>query len=1058
MASQDEPNTETSDEGSKTKSPETPSPIDDSTDVIFVGEDSTAIEDEVETEASPKSDSDDAASTPTHEAQPAHTEASSQTTKRRNWFRPEKIFIPKLRNKLGRAARPFAIILILVLLGGASFGGYKLVHRQTTAPIFGSFHYKPTMFKLVSTLPAANAANVNTATTITLNFSQPIDPQKLTNNLFITPTMSGTFKQGSSKTQAIFTPSQPFSQGSKVSLMLNGTFQSISGAKLGQAYMGSFITSIPSNKVEFADQGGLFDEVTSVPSGQKETYTLYVGSDVGSGATITLYKGDTDALLQSLVYQTSTATSSPYSSFADFATSTNGLTPIVMQHNITDQSTFAVQQPDGLYLAVATDAKGDEVGMVWVNFTSLGVLARQDDQKTVLDAQSLSSGQDVPASLSLYNLQGGVSTLNTQSISGLTTVQTPYQPSTDIGIAQTGNELAIIPFNVVDSGGDIRVDQDLSTAQTVFGTTSLPTYTAGSTINFAGFVRNDNDAQYTDPGGGTASFYVANYKGETPLYSFKASIGSNGGFSASFPADASWLTSGDPYDQFQIFAASVSGNSANDTPVASFNVTGAAPVTNDIHVSFSQSSYLPTDTITASISATNSSGQPLANQIVDVHVFSQDYYENDPAANLANFGSSGVELPNSPFTVQLNSNGQGTYAVNPADLPNDGASQQVTLNVNVPGQSGVGAAGGASTIIHQGNAVITFGIDRTAIPSGDDLTSHVYVSRLNGTMENNQQVTYRLLNSNNDTVMTSGTATTNANGMASIDIPSAQLSGGMNLKVSTTDAEGDTVSAIQYYSVAASGPETYDTDGATLMDLNASGSPSTVQVGQTVTLNVTSPANLRVLMSYDRGRIYNPSMISLQKGSNTVTFTVDANFAPSFTLTFNYFLNGAYHSEGIYFTVNDAAQDGSVTITPSSQTIAANQPVAFNLQSLDASGNAIPSTMLVSIVSADSYNLSSSVTPSLFSVLYNPRQLMTNSTSSLSPIGSGGGRCGGGGADLPAFANPVGTSLYWQPNVETNNGTASITVSPPAGKWIMTVYAMSDSTVVGTQTTSFTAQ
>jgi uncharacterized protein YfaS (alpha-2-macroglobulin family) len=166
-----------------------------------------------------------------------------------------------------------------------------------------------------------------------------------------------------------------------------------------------------------------------------------------------------------------------------------------------------------------------------------------------------------------------------------------------------------------------------------------------------------------------------------------------------------------------------------------------------------------------------------------------------------------------------------------------------------------------------------------------------------------------------------------------------------------------------------------------------------------------------------------------------------------------------YHSEGIGFTVNDATQNGSVTVTPPSQTIAANQPATFKLQSLDAGGNAISSTMLVSIVSADTYNLSSSVTPSLFSVLYNPRQLMTSSTSSLSPIGSGGARCGGGGAYLPAFANPVGISLYWQSNVQaTSNGAASITVSPPAGKWVMTVYAMSGSTVVGTQTTSFTAQ
>lgn len=1002
----------------------------------------------------PNNDADEVEKIP--EEAPLSPEQNLSLPKKHRFY-PEIIFIPKLRAKLGRAARPLAIALILVVVAGIGLGAYAVTRHQTTATASKGFKYVLPAFKLASTVPADGETDVNVASSITLNFTQPVDAQKLSNNLFFTPTLKGVFKQGDSPKQAIFVPSQPLAKGSKVSLMLNATFQSQSGAKLGRAYGGSFTTSIPSTDIEFQDQNGLIDQVTSVPSGQKETYTTYVGDGVGPGASISLYKGTTTAMLRTLIYQTSEQLGP---SFTDFATSTAGLELVATQSKVTDQGTYTVQQPDGLYAAVATNAAGKQVGMVWINFTSLGVVARQDDQKTVLDAQDLSTGQDKAISLSLYNLQGSVRALSTQTINGLTTIQTPFKPSPDIGVAVAGSELAIVPFTVLNSGGDIRVDQDLSTAQTVFGTTDLPTYASNATIHFAGFVRNDNDAVYTKPNGGTVSLYVAHYRGETPLYSFTAPISGSGTINASIPASAAWLTSGDPYDHFQIFASSVSGNSANDSSVASFNVTGGQNAADKVSVSFSQGSYVPSDSITASISATNASNQPLANQTVQVHVFSQSYYEDDPASNLATFGSGGTELPGSPFTVKLNGQGQATYTVNPASVPDGDTSQQVTLNVNVVGQSGVGGAGGDSAIIHQGNAVIGFGVDRNQIPAGTDVVSHVYVSHLDGTAYQNQSVAYKLLNAGTSAVVATGRATTDSNGIAAITLPGIKVpADGATFVVSTTDSNGNVVSAKTYYSNTNSSSEVFDTSGAGLMDLNATGSSSDVSVGQTVSLTISSPAQLHTLVSYDRGRVYNPSMLTLQKGNNDFSFVVTPNLGPSFTLTFNYFLNGVYHSEGIYFKVSDPTKAAGVSITPGSTAVKANQPATFTLKSTSSNGAGLASTMLVSVVSAYTYSLSNQVTPPLFSQVYGPRQIMTSSTSSLSPIGSGGGRCGGGGDDLLAFANPIGTSLYWQSDLRTaGDGTASVSFTPPAGTWIMTVYDMSDSTVVGSHSITFTAQ
>lgn len=977
-----------------------------------------------------------------------------------SWFRPEVIFPTPLRKKLGRSARPLSLALIaIVLVGGVTLTYWEFSGGKTAKPpLARTFKLNVTSFKLVSTAPSDKATNVNTATDLVLNFNEPVNPNKLINNMFITPNVSGKYSQGNNPNQVVFKPAQPFAQGSKVAVMINGSYESSRGSQLGKAYEYGFTTSIPADGIEFQDQNGLIDNVTSLSSAQKETYTLLVGSDVGSGATVTLYKGDVSDLLSSLVYTTS---SEDGTSFSDLAVSTSDLQQISTTANVTDNQSYSVQQPDGLYVAVATNSAGKEVGLVWIDFSNLGLLLRQDDQKVVYDAQTFSNSQDVAANVSFYNLNGSVDLLAKQTINGLTTTDFPYSPSLDLAVATSGGETTVVPINILNSGGDIRVDQDLSTAQQVYGVTDKPTYKVGDNVQYSGFVRLDNDAQYTNPGSGSVNLYVAQYKGGTPLDSFTAPVDANGMFSGSFTPGSSWLTSGDNFDQFQIFASAVDGNSNNDIPVASFSLTAQANSPSNIKVQFSQSSYLPNNTITATITGTNSSGQPLANTNLALHVFAEDYYENDLSANQANFGYSGNELPNSPFSITLNSSGQATYIINPSSLPNDGNSQLVTLQANIPGQSGVGAAGGASTIIHQGDGELTFGTDRQDIPTGSDLISEVYAEHLNGTSMSNASISYQLIDSSNNATLTSGTAQTNSVGMAKIDIPSSSLSSsdGMQLKVSATDENGNAIEAENYYSVESQGDDSQDTSGAGLLDLDVSGSSTNINVGDTVNLNISSPTNIRAMVTYDRGRIYSPAMLNLTSGNNNYSFTVASDLAPSFTLTFNYFLNGVYHSEGVLFNVSESSQAANVNIAPSSQTVSTNSPTTIQLNTTDSNGDPLATKMIVDVVSSNAYGLSSSVSPDIYSVLYASRPIMTNSSSSLSPVGSGGGRCGGGGGDLPSFANATGTTLEWLPELSTNSsGQASFTITPPSGSWTINVYAMSGNSQVGEAQTTITAK
>lgn len=975
---------------------------------------------------------------------------------KKSHFRPEIIFPPFIRRKLGASARAvsmLSLLLIVVLVGGGVYIKFYVKKAAPVSVIKSSFKLSVVPFKLISTVPANKSTNVNTATDIILNFNQPVTPNKLINNMFITPNTTGVYTQGKNADQVIFKPNVAFTQGSKISVMINGTYQSLRGTQLGSVYQYGFTTALPGNAVEFQDQTGLIDQVSSLPSGAKASYSVLFGNNVSTSVNVTLYKGSVNAMLESLVYP----------SINDFAVSTNNLVKLSTQSNIANNQTYNVQEPDGLYLAVATNSSNQQLGMVWIDFSNFGVLLRQDDQKIVLDAQSFANSQDVPANVSFYNLNSHVSLLKQSSVNGLTSINFPFSPSVDLAVATNGSETAVVPINVINSGGDIRVDQNLTTAQQAYAITDKPTYSIGNTINYAGFVRNDNDAQYVNPKSGIVNLYVSQYKGGTPLASFSANIDANGMFSGSIVPNSSWLPSGSGYAQYQIFLAAVDGNSNNDIPLSSFTLTNQANSSDNISVSFSQPSYLPNNKIVATINGVNSTGQPLANQQINLHISSEDYYENQPAANLENFGYTGNQLPSSPVSVTLNAQGYATYTINPAILPNDGNSQRVSIEANIPGQTGVGAAGGATTIVHQGNGVLSFGLTRQTIPPGANLISDVYANSLTNQPLASATINYQLVNSNNLAVLSSGSVVTNSSGFSEINIPASQLTStngnSMILKVSTTDQYGNTIQAQQYYSPEYPGSENYDTSGASLLDLNVSGSSGNVQVNQVVKLNISSPANIRALISFDRGRIYSPSMLNLTPGNNTFSFTVTAAMAPSFTLTFNYFLNGVYHSEGVSFNVSESTMAASVNISQPTQPIAANAPATFTINTTDNNGNPLLTNLIIDVVSSNAYDLSSKVNPNIFNVLFDPRPIMTSSSSSLSPIGSGGSRCGGGGGNIPSFADANGTVLYWQPELSTNaNGQASFTINPPAGDWTISVYAMSGSTQVGSSQTSFIAQ
>ncbi|HVX24288.1 MAG TPA: Ig-like domain-containing protein [Candidatus Saccharimonadales bacterium] len=991
----------------------------------------------------------------------------SEDKKHRFHFGPERLLPGPLRRRFHHHARLAGSVVLILLIAVIGGGVWALRSHQPAAKPVARFQAPIAPFALVSTSPAKDATDVSTASKLTFDFNEPVDPTKITKDVFISPaSINGTFSQGKDANEIVFTPNQLLTPGTTVSVMLNGTFQSNRGAKLGADHYYTFNTALAADSAVFSDSYAYDNQLTSLSSGQQDTYSLSLGGDVGPSVNVTLYKGTIPQLLQSLAYQTITSEDGySYPSFSSQSVDVSSLQAVESAKSVKNNGQYTVSQPDGLYVAVATDSEGHQVGFVWIDVTNFGVMLRQDDQKVVLDAQSLGDQQQVSTNVTFYNLENGVNQIGQVTVNGLTTASLPFKPSLDVAVADNNGEQAVIPVSILDTQGDIRADQDLSSKLAIYGITDKPSYKVGETLNYSAFVRSDNDAQYALPSSGQqVNLYVSTDKYGTPLASFSASVDSDGMISGSLPITSDWLTPGnDHIAQLGIFAKSADGKVDNAVSVAGFTVTDQANATDTVTVHFAKTDYLPSDNISATITATDAKGQPMANAVVSVHTLAEDYYENDPVSNLDNFGSLGYDVKGSPQRVTLNAQGQGTITVDPKELPADGTSQQVTVQANVRGTKGPGAAGGATVIIHQASGSLLFAPGRDAIPPGQALVGRVYAKQLDGSPMANAAIQYKLVGAKGETETTlaHGSTTSNGNGLAVITLTvpaSASQYDSLQLVATTSDQYHNQLEASNYYFVGAS-DDKYDTSGAVLEQLDVSGSTGNVSVGDTVNLTINTPSAIQAMVTMDRGRIYNQKLVHFNAGNNTFSFKVTANLAPSFTLTFGYFVNGVYHSEGTQFNVSEASHKANVALTAPHQAVKANKSVNVAVNVSDSNGHALPASLIVDAVSSNAYNYTNRVTPPIFATLFTPQPIMTSSSSSLTTIGGGGGKCGGGGWDTSGFSSALSTTLSWQPKVSTNSsGTAVIKLTPPKGSWTVTVYAMSDNTVVGSSSTTITAK
>ncbi len=949
------------------------------------------------------------------------------------------------------------VTAVVVLAGGVTAAVIIHSHAGVALPK-SKFAAVVLPFQVTGTSPADGATGVVNVNTVTVTFNRSVDPSKLSGDFFTSPAITGTFSQGANDHEAVFTPAQPFAGGTSVKIMIHGEYQSRDGAQLGADYSFGFTTQTPDNTVLFS-RSGYYDTLGSVKVGDAQTYTIYAGDQVKNGNTITIYKSTTDQLLQALVYTKTPHDGYTSSDFVSHGVDTTGLTAVLTKINMADGGTFNFTPSQGTYVLVATN-QGKQVGSAWLVASNLGLIIRQDDQQAVVSVEDLTTGSASTADVTLYNLQDSVQTLKEFAATDITSVQLPYTPSLDLAVATHNGDTSVVPVAEPLTLADIRVQKDLSTSTVLYGLTDRPTYAIGDTVRYAGFLRTDNDANYQLPTSKSIHLYVASDPQGTHYADSEALVMPGGSLNATFAVSSDAIAQGQTSQQLYVYNGSADSPVDATTPVGAFTLTSNKPTNYRLSVQFSKTDYISSDNIAATITGYGSDGSALAGQTVSATIYARTFYENNPAGNLISFGTLGQQITDNPITVKLNNNGQATVPIDVSKFP-AGYSQVATVQATFNDPTGASVAGGASAVVHQANGVLTFGPSRSVITSGGHIVGRLYARSLSNQPLANTTISYTLGKVDNDGThtITTGNVTTNSTGYAEIDeiIGSYPDNTTLVLTATAADASDSAITASKYFYTANTSGSTVFSDVA-LSDLDIYGASTDATIGTTLNLTIDSPKSVHALVTLERGRIHSYNALDLKAGKNNYALPVTDDLAPSFNLIFSYFEDGEYHTEGVDFTVKPSSKQANLAIvTPA--TMQANQTITATATLHGVDGAPLSAPVVFGVVSANVYDLNNQVVPNIFDYLYSPREITTNASSSLIGIGSGGGKCGGGGLDQSALLNPLGTTADWQPGLATDSsGNLSTSFSLPKGSWRIYAYTMSIAGAVASTSTVVTVQ
>ncbi len=926
---------------------------------------------------------------------------------------------------------------------------------------------------------------------LSIFFNDHVEIEELRKHLKISPRIEGQFQAGGNQDYGFsyrLTPSSPLKFGTKFTIEIRRGMKSTNGKVLPNNFKKT-ITHLPSDlKDGFEFRKGEFNSrVLMFGSNTPVEFSALTGF---SNLNVDIIKANKNDILKFLSYEekihnegNSQYATQEYVGFVP----TYKQNQIVKTQNISRKG-FEVEMslPVGAYFAVAKDSdKTLKAMLFFVNQT--GILVRQDDKKIIASAYDITSSRPVtePITLELYNAKDSPTLIKSAQLSTLTTIPQPFDDRVDYILGQRGDEMLLIPLKIPETLADIRAEYDLDKKQQLFLYTDRPIYKPGDTVNFRGMVRTDNDGLYQLPQSPTN---VTVLLGDLTKPDFKVVVqpDANGIFKGQLIAPDISNSYGQDGSQSHYMYASTNTDRQTfyqSATTARFDVAQYKKPKFELTVTSDKDDILQHENpVFKAKGMYFEDKKPISNDDFTYTFYHQDFYEVEKSVYNENFNitsSSGMcggggfgdylgqPLGKQDQSMTFDANGEAIIDYTAVKKKFD-SSQQVTLVVKKTDSNGNKVSAAKTIIVHGASASIFFGNSTDFFYAGDMVQTPLLLESQAGEKLSNQSITYSFVDRDygndskvTDKSITKGTVTTDSQGQAVISFPAPQNRINKNnyLVVSYKDQYGNVTSSTRYISITSKEAKSFNYRGVEETTRLKIVSPQkSFIVGNAINLKVTSPSNLTVLLSYERGRIYESKNIELTKGENTVSIPVDQRLSPSIALVFSFFERGNYYTEGLTLNVPAMHKLLSVEVKPSKETYAKDDTTAtLTITTKDNKGSPVSANVSLAIIDKAIYALRKDAMTPIHSGFYYFRERSTNASSSLTSImqyGGGGGGGGGGGESLSQLVD----TLYWNPDLKTDaNGSVEIQVplSNFSTIWKAVAIASTDATDVGQHDADF---
>jgi len=965
------------------------------------------------------------------------------------------------------------LILIPVLIGGITV--LQVNQKNESAQIEESKYLYVTDYQ------------IDHPSTLKFEFSDPVDLGMLEHHFAISPEIEGSLqKDGIGNKKFKFVAKENLPENSYISITILGGLTSENRKPFIEDFYMSFDNT--TNVENLFSKDGISGKVMSF-DGNKPVELTVQKYTRASDMTLNLYKSDNASLLNFLSYREVEKGEDYKYKEEEFIRKNipQNKSNLVTTKKITTKSSNEKFNLDsGVYYLEATDGKSKIYGASFIIVSKNGVALRQDDKKIILGTFNLSNGnkQNTQAEAVFYNLKDSPTRIGETKYDELErSFDLPYSQRVDAALVTIGGETVFIPLKLPLSLADIRAREDLDKKSKIFLYTERPIYKPGDTVFFRGIVRVDSDSLYKMPSNDTPVYITKGYIGDEKAEKITVLTDGKGVFSGNFviPKDSQTTQQ---YGSESIYANlnNSSDNYYDSTAYAYYTVAKYVKPDFELKVEAQNSESLRHENPKFVISGKYFTGKPMANQEVEFTALTNDYYESEKIVYNKNFNinafggmcGGGVGFGDDYYgsavgeskKIKLDENGKAVV-----EFPADSKallSQSVTITANKKDDSGNEITGAATSIRHAGAFNLFLIPSSDNYKPGDNISIPFYTEELSGEKVANKEFSYRLIENTysgertNEKEIMSGKTNSDENGkgIVTFNLPATLTPESYSyVIIEGTDRFGNKVENRKSLYITDKNTTTVSNIWQNQYDtfLKISSAQNSYKLGQSINLIVNSPEDLDALLTFERGRVYNPQLLHLQKGNNKVSIPVTAEHSPSITPVFSFFYNGRYYSEGLSLNVPSMHKLLNISITSNKSEYKKGENAEVKIKVRDASGNPVSAQMSLGIVDKAIYALRKSATPAVHSSFYYFRPRTTNASSSLTWVGSYGGGGGGGGGG-PESLNRLVDTLYWNPNVQTDS-SGEVTLSVPLGQsqtiWKALVVGSDESTDVGQDDTEF---